>query len=348
MEEGKLPLTKLKELLHYKGKRNEGIVVAGKIGLDVAVLDDRDAKSKALKYYESDSDVLTVIKSDPITFPTSNPGKYAVIVNANDISCSGAVPYGFLSTIIAPKNSTFDEILQIQEQIHLQCLEQEISILGGHTEVSDSVNNFVISGHMLGYVPIDYLVPNKLSISDRIIIIGYVGAEGTGIIISEAGKKIKEVLNDKEISEGIEIGSQIEVVSIALEINKRFKPSLIHDATEGGIYGALFEIIVYRDVGIRLEEHPPISAITSKLSSWLEFDPYRLISSGVLIVAVKESDVNPLENFLSDSQIPYSTVGKVTKEGGKLKLKDELLDGPKSDEIIQALSNLRRIRNEKQ
>ena len=346
MDEGKLPLSELKKIVDFKGRENEGIIAGGKVGSDVAIVDMNKAKKLALDYYETVSDVYIVEKSDPITFPTSEPGKYVVIVNANDISCSGAVPYGFLPTIIVPVNTKFEDVFEIQQQIHQQCYRMGITILGGHTEVSQAVNSIILSGHMLGFVPTDYLIPNKLIVGDRIIVIGYSGIEGTGIILSEAKKKMSVILSREEIEEGIKIGSQINIVDIALEINKRFQPSLIHDATEGGIYGALSELIVFSKKGINLEMEPPISPITLKLSEWLNFNPFRLISSGTIIVSTSDKKAKLIIDFLTKKKIPCCIVGRVTREEGVLRKNNKVLDGPKGDELITALSNLSKIKNE--
>jgi len=346
MDEGKLPLLELKKILEFKGHKNQGIIEDGRVGSDVAIVDMNKAKISALSYYETDSDVYIVEKSDPITFPTSEPGKYAVIINANDISCSGAIPFGFLPTIVAPVNTSFEEILKIQQQTHKQCQKMNISILGGHTEVSKSVNSIIISGHMIGFVPINFLIPNKLYEGDKIIIVGYAGIEGTGILISEAKNELKENLSRAEVDEGIRIGSQLNVVDLALEINKKFQPSLIHDATEGGIYGALSELIAFSNMGINLEKDPPISPITLKLSKWLYFNPFRLISSGTLVISAPNQKAELIFDYLLKLDIPCSIIGRVTCEGGVLRKNNKVLDGPKGDELTTALSNLSKIRNE--
>ena len=343
MDEGKLPLSELKRIVNFKGRKSEGIIADGEVGSDVAIVDIIKAKDVALDYYGSKSGVYLVEKSDPITFPTSKPGKYVVIVNANDISCSGALPFGFLPTIIVPTNTRFEEIYEIQKQIHQQCQRMGIAILGGHTEVSQAVNSIIISGHMLGFVPNDYLIPNELIEGDKIIIVGYSGIEGTGIIISEAGNKINEILSREEVEEGIKIGSQINIVDIALEINKRFQPSLVHDATEGGIYGALSELIYFRKKGINLEVDFPISPITLKLSKWLNVNPFRLISSGTIIVSSSDEKAKLIIDYLTDKNIPCSIVGVVTGEEGILRKNNKVLDSPKGDELITALSNLSKM-----
>ena len=88
MDEGKLPLSQLKDILNLKGHENDGVLEAGRIGGDVAIIDIKKGKVKTQEFYNNTSEVLVVVKSDPITFPTPEPGQYAVIVNSNDLACS--------------------------------------------------------------------------------------------------------------------------------------------------------------------------------------------------------------------------------------------------------------------
>ncbi len=346
MDEGKLPLSQLKDIINLRGYENNGVLEAGRIGGDVAIIDIEKGKVKAQEFYNNTSEVLVVVKSDPITFPTPEPGQYAVIVNSNDLACSGALPFGFLPTIIAPYGTSFQEISKIQEQIHEQCLSYGITILGGHTEISKSVNSIIVSGHMIGFVPSDYSVPNELSHEDLVLAVGYIGAEGIGIIIEEAEDFIKAILSKSEIEKGKRIGSQIGIVDLALDLNRIFKPSLIHDATEGGIFGALTEIVAYREIGIDIKTKPVISPIIQKLANWLKFDPYRLISSGLLIVGAEKEKANKIVNYLEKQRIPVSIIGEVIRSKGKIILEDKVLPQVIGDEIITALKNLERMKND--
>ncbi|MHA1401015.1 MAG: AIR synthase-related protein [Candidatus Heimdallarchaeaceae archaeon] len=345
MKEGKLPIHQLNELLALKGGKNEGLVSTGKVGLDVAIIDIEKGKKRALEFYEDNSNILLVEKSDPITFPTPSPGKYSVIVNSNDIVCAGALPFGFLLTIIAPPETTFEELSAIQKQTHEMCEKFNISILGGHTEISSSTNTIIISGHMLGFVPENYLVPNSLSVGDVIIIVGYSAKEGTGIIVSEAEDLLSQILSETEIQEGKELGSDISIFNIALSLNKKFHPKLLHDPTEGGIFGALYEIVASRDVGIELHSLPPLAEVTKKLSDWLEFNPYRLIASGGLIVGIEKDKAENVIAYLEEKGIPAKIIGTVTEEKGKLLYQGKELEEPRGDEIITALKNLEKKRD---
>jgi len=136
----------------------------------------------------------------------------------------------------------------------------------------------------------------------------------------------------------------LSVSELALEINKNLKPSLIHDATEGGIYGAFTEMVAYKEHGILLEKEPSISPILERLATWLDFDPFRIISSGVLVVCIEEAKIKELEEILSAKGVSFEIVGSVTKEEGIVKLDGEIVEKPKGDQIIKALAELERMK----
>lgn len=342
MQEGKLPLKQLKTVLKLKGSDNPGIIKDGAVGSDAAVINIKEATRIVKNVYNAQDNIHLVEKSDPITFPTAEPGTYAVIVNSNDVVCTGGVPYGFLATIIVPPNYQYSDIVKIQKQISNKCKEFGISLLGGHTEISSAVNTPIVSGHMFGFVPEPYLVPNILQLENKILVIGHIGSEGIGIIVDSSKESIKDILDKEEIEQAKEIGSKISVKEIVLNLNKKFKPALFHDVTEGGLYGGLYELIKYTKYGIKLYNEPPLLNLTKKLAKWLDFNPYYLISSGALIVAARSDKVESIKKYLDSCQIPNTIIGEVTEEQGILRdIRGKKLDEPKGDEIIRALNNLK-------
>ncbi|MHA1220936.1 MAG: AIR synthase related protein, partial [Candidatus Heimdallarchaeota archaeon] len=203
IKEGKLPIELLQQLLTNTKKTTLSVIQGPQIGCDVAVLDYSEAILNAQDFYSSKAKIHIVFKTDPITFPTPDPGKYAVIVNANDVVTSGAIPFGFNATLLLPLGSTVADINTIQQGIECECKKQNIIILGGHTEVTSSVNTPIVSGAMIGFVPSDYYVTREISEGDVMLCLGWCAKEGVGIIASEGYDKLLpnlgKVLLDKLI-----------------------------------------------------------------------------------------------------------------------------------------------------
>lgn len=340
MKEGKLPWELLKDLVTKIGSPAEGVILGPKAGCDVAVFDYKQASKRAQIFYQSQEDVYVVYKTDPITFPTPNPGRYSVIVNSNDVVTSGALPYAFNATIILPVGSTKEDVEKIQGGIDSECKKQHITILGGHTEISSSVNTPIVSGAMIGFVPTDYYVPRKIKEGDVMLCVGWCTKEGMGIIALEGYEKLKEMIGEQKLSKLMKLGEDISVTESALMINKKYQPGLMHDATEGGILGAAYETIAVENYGLALiEEKFPLTNETKEVCELLEVNPLKVISSGtLLVVASPEKAKNIVKE--STSAVPISIVGEIVSQKQGISLDSKPLEPPQSDEVIDALKKL--------
>ncbi|MFW9914675.1 MAG: AIR synthase related protein [Candidatus Thorarchaeota archaeon] len=339
MDEGKIPWHLLEKITSLKGHENPGILLGPGIGQDVAIISLNEAIQVVLDFYNSESPVDLIYKADPITFPTPSPGRYAVIVNSNDVVTVGAIPYGFTATIIVPPGEPEDTVLEIQEEIHKTCNRKQISLLGGHSEISDAVSRPIVSGSMIGFVPREYRVPRKIEKGDQIVCSGWVGAEGTGILASEGETILAQYLSSTELQRAAEIGENIDIANQVLELNRRFRPRLIHDATEGGILGAIYETIIPLGYGANLSrESFPVSEETGKICDILKIDPLKLISSGCVLFI---SDPKTCDQIVQHpSPFPTAIVGTILEKSEKVSLDGEFLLPPKGDDLIFGLQRL--------
>jgi len=340
MEEGKLPLHLLDKILGEVETLPESIIQGPKVGADVAVIDFEKAIDRVKRFYHSQEKVYLVYKTDPITFPTPEPGKYAVIVNANDVVTSGAIPFGFNATIILPVGSSEKDVFKIQKGIQQECDKNEIVILGGHTEFSSSVNTPVISGAMLGFVPKDYYVPRLITEGDVMLCVGWCTKEGIGIIASEGYRQLSKHMSKSSLDKLVELGSDISVIDIALKINRKIHPGLMHDATEGGVLGAIYETISPFDFGIKLySEKFPLTKETIKVCELLEVDPLRVISSGTLLVVTSKTKAKQILSNTTN-EIPIKIIGEITSKEEGITLDGNVVPPPGPDAIIDALRKL--------
>ncbi len=345
LEEGKAPWSLLQNITKQAGASNPGILLGPGPGIDVAVIKFSEAIKQAQSFYNSSQACYLVSKADPITFPTSDPAKYLVIINSNDIVTAGAIPFGLNVTMLLPPSSKVSSIEQLQQNLHTTCLSKNISIIGGHTEITEAVNRPVLAGGMFGFVPMNYYVPRKFEIGDTIIFSGYVGAEGTGIIINEGRKILKQHFSDTEILQAEHIGSidQLDIAERVLDINKKFRPSAIHDVTEGGVLGAIYEFIQPSKLGASLERKKfTVMPITQKLASLLNFDPFRLIGSGGVLFITKAHQAKKIVVDLQKHGFPADIVGEVTEELN-ITIDGQNVDPPSSDDLIIALNGLQKL-----
>ncbi len=139
---GKLDVKILRKMLRKYAKTDRKVMLGPRIGEDAAVIDM--------------GQTALVVTTDPITFASDAVGYYSVMVNANDIATTGAEPKWFTVTILLPEGSaTENQVESIFEQIHDACEMLNISLIGGHTEITYGLDRPIIVGQMLGEIEKD-------------------------------------------------------------------------------------------------------------------------------------------------------------------------------------------------
>ena len=96
---------------------------------------------------------------------------------------------------------------------------------------------------------------------------------------------------------------------------------VMHDATECGVWGGLYEMARAGGYGLRIEEDPiPVQPVVSKTAEIFGFDPFSAISEGTLIAMVDRKDTDGLIGALKGQGIPAAVAGEVVaaEEGMKI------------------------------
>jgi hydrogenase maturation factor len=343
---GKVPWSLLSELVQKSGYTNRGIIQNAEEGVDVAVLDLKEVFSQVNDIYQTDSIPYLVYKADPITFPTPNPSKYLIIVNKNDLATAGAIPYGITVTFLLPPESTKETLIQLQEDLSSHCKEEKISILGGHTEVTDGVNYPILSASMIGFVPPEYYIPRNPKVGDQIICSGWVGAEGTGILLSEAENYFIDKIGLDDYQKGVSLGKKMDISKRVIECNKEWHESihLVHDATEGGILAAIYECLAPKKLGCEIMSSKiPIAPVTKKIADILKINALKLISSGAVLFICDKQNASSVTKFLRQENSPVEIIGEVTGKNYPILLDESPIDPPEADHIIKGLENLNKL-----
>lgn len=260
-----------------------------------------------------EEDIL-VITSDPITFATDAIGEYAVLVNANDIVTSGGTPRWFLTTLLFPVKSTASEVHAVMSELATVCRRSNITLCGGHTEITDAVSRTVINGMMVGSVHRDRFLDKKnMEPGDQILLTKGVAIEGTALIAREFEEQLLDQGVSREtISRAKQFISRISVIEEAQIAAARDGVKSLHDITEGGIATALEELSIAGGYGIEVYvPRIPILAETEAVCSPFKIDPLGLIGSGSLLVCCHPDVSVVLQGELESAGINVAQIGSV-------------------------------------
>ncbi len=314
MQAGKLHLDLLSEMLGKLDIRDPRVVLGPRPGEDAALIDFGDR--------------YLVAKSDPITFATDLIGWYVVQVNANDLAVMGATPRWFMATLLLPEGSDRQMVESIFDHLSEACREHDVTLVGGHTEVTYDLPRPIVAGTMLGEVEKDRVVLTSGARSgDSIVLTKGIAVEGTAILAREASDALTAagVTEDTLKRAGqflFEPG--ISVRKEAVIACEAGAARSMHDPTEGGLATGLLEMAAASGLGLQVDAaRIPVLPECRQLCDALGLDPMGLIASGALLAGVPPERAAGLIDALAGAGIEAWEIGRFTEPSAGLKLKTE-------------------------
>ena len=322
---GKVPNDVLRRLVYgHLGAGDPSILLGPNVGEDAALIKHGDS--------------VLAFKSDPITGSVDEVGALAVYVNANDIATRGATPRWFLQCILLPEDSSESDLKRIISQIDEAASELGISVVGGHTEVTRGISRPIVVGSMIGTVSGSrYFTSAGALPGDLLYMTKGAGIEGTVILSSES--KVRQRLGKGFERSAKALRKLINVVPECLALSAIDGISAMHDLTEGGVMGGVWELAEAASLGTELDlSRVPVMEATRQLCTALELDPYRLISSGSIIFTVRPDMAEVAGAALKGVGTTFALIGRMTSRGEKRRYRDlhgrwRLLSPPSPDEL---------------
>lgn len=327
LEIGKLKTELLEKYIfnNLSSNRDEVIIKSG-TGLDNAVMD-----------FGGD---LIVASTDPITGASKNIGSLAINVSVNDVSCQGADPVGVLMTVLIPPSACLEDLKEIVEDANKAAKKLNVDIIGGHTEITDAVNKILISTTVLGRVNKKIMPdPKSIKAGDVVAVSKYLGIEGTSIIAHDKDD-VSEILSEKELKFAKSLAENISVLKEA-RLATKYGVKHMHDITEGGLYGALWETGVAVGHGLRAYyDEIPLLDETKKIAEFYGIDPMRLISSGSMLMIFDKDKFIDFRDQADKRGIKITKIGEVIDDKlTEVIVGDEVksLSEPGSDELYKVV-----------
>ena len=323
---GKVPNEVLERVVFGRcGRRRRETLLRPGIGLDCAVLE-----------LGQDTIALT---SDPITAAGANAGWLAVHIACNDLAACASEPIGVLTTILMPAGSTENRLATICQDLDRAAVSLNVEILGGHSEVTLGIEQPIVVTTAIGRAGGHRVLGASGSeAGDTLLMTKAAGLEGTAILATDLADRLGSHLGRDKLKRAQSFVNEISVVEEGLAAAGAGASGL-HDATEGGIVGAAWEMAEAAGLGVTLlSDRVPVRAETQEICSILGVDPLRLIASGTLLIATPVPARTA--GALKERGIAVTEIGrfhsdrdrKLTKREGSLPL-----EPPARDEIWRIL-----------
>ncbi|MBQ9699861.1 MAG: AIR synthase family protein [Lachnospiraceae bacterium] len=313
MKQGKIaePILKRSVLkkITYKDK---AVLCGAKVGHDGAVI--------SLDKWLHDNEDCMVMTTATVVDKRDYHHNRAFIKAVNNLVTTGATPKYAQIAITLPEGMREIKLKMLMEEMGQLATSMNMQITGGHTMVSDAVCKPVVSVTAIGSVSSDAksLYSQKTSIKPGydIVMSKAVGLEGTALLAEQQEEEFLKRFTSSYIDVAKKFIDDISVVKEA-NIAKKCKVVAMHDISEGGVFGALWELGEAGNCGLKVDlKKITVRQETIELTHYMDINPYTMASSGSLLMVT--ADGLGLVDALAEEGIAASIIGKITDDNDRV------------------------------
>lgn len=301
------------------------------------------------------------ISTNPVMLDIEQLGNKAIYYVANNIACVGGELIGVVVNILMPACSDEKDIKKIMNDLEDECAKLNIEVMGGHTEMTESVNKTLVTitgiGRIVNAVKNDNIESDKASTKYNnanniynlgnlkaiqegyeIVMVKWAGMNGASIIAKNGENELRTRLGQDLIDRAIDLQDDISLIKEA-NIAKNNGAFYMHDITKGGVFAGLWELSSAIKKGIEVDiKKIPIRQEIIEVCEFFDINPYNLDSRGALLVVTDCGE--KLVEELAIEGIEAAVIGYVAGHKNKLVHNDDevrYLESPSSDEIYSFL-----------
>ncbi|HID90775.1 TPA: AIR synthase [Candidatus Bathyarchaeota archaeon] len=346
---GKLPPDVFDEVIFpHLGARDDSVVVRPRHGVDFGVI---EIGERAL-----------IVTTDPVfivpEYGWERSAWFAVHILASDAAVSGVRPRYMAIDLNLPVRMTREEVEIVWTTMHRECEKIGISIAAGHTGRYDGCNYPMVGGAVvMGLTDKDgYVTPEMAEPGNKLIVTKGPAIETTGILSVLFPGLLREEFGSSFVERAQRVFYQQTVVEDALTASsvgiREDGVTAMHDATECGLWGGLYEVARASQVGMVIEQGKiPVLDEVEKVCAFfrrltgVDIDPFKSISEGTLIITAQARKAGGVVSALRRRGIKSAIVGDVVRRGeGIVVLKpdgtEERLEHPREDPFWATLAHL--------
>lgn len=270
---------------------------------------------------------------NPVTVPVRFIGQYGVQLAATNLACAGARPESVLLSLLLPPDAQEQTIKQLMQQADAACMELGMYIAGGHTEVTECVTSPLLTVTGTG---VQWQEEEQQAVKPGmdIVMTKWCGLAGTSILVSWYQEKLKKQLPLRMLDNALAFDGMLCAAADA-QCAYNAGAAVIQDVTNGGIFGALWELAQASGVGLEIDLRTILlRQETVEVCEILSANPYLLYSGGALLIAADNG--HAVVQSLKKRGTAAAVIGRATDSNDRLIFNDDekrFLDPPKKEEL---------------
>jgi hydrogenase expression/formation protein HypE len=309
-EIGKISPQIFNEIIYPRlGAKNNQVIVGPQHGVDVGIV---EIGNKAVSFT---CDPVFIVPE----YGWERAAWFAIHIIASDSVTSGLKPTYLSIDLNLPMQITKEELTIMWDVMNKECIKMGITVITGHTaRYADCHYPMVGGATIVGVGELDeYVTPKLARVGDKIIITKGPAIEASGIFATMLPELLEDKFGRQFREKAQQIFYKMSVVEdglTAVGVGRRDNGvTAMHDATECGIWGGLFEIGQSSGCGVRVEQEKiVVEEGVKEICELFGIDPYASISEGTLILTCRPHTADRIVEALHKKNIKASIVGELT------------------------------------
>jgi hydrogenase maturation factor len=258
---------------------------------------------------------------------------FAFHILMSDVAVSGLAPTHLSIDFNLPPEITDEQFATVWETFDEEARDLGVSVVTGHTARYAGCNYPMVGGGTALAVgdPEGLVRPDGAAVGDRVIVTKGPAVEATGLLAVQFEPLMREEMDGDDVEAAKARFRDMSPVRDALVAAAAGPVSAMHDATECGVYGGLYELA--RAAGVRIEierDAVPVLPGVRAACEFFDIDPWASISEGTLLATVPDESAESVLAVLDEAGIPAADVGRVV-EGSGIAVDGEEVDHPGRD-----------------
>lgn len=318
------------------GRRRKDIVVGPANGVDVGVTRLPDGH-------------VLISTTDPIyivpPYGWERAAWFAFHILASDLTTSGVAPQWITLDFNLPMDIEDEQIETVLRVYDREAKKLGAAIVTGHTGRYEGCAYPMVGGATYlavakedGYVTADMARPGN-----RLLVTKTAALEATAILSNTFPDLVKRHLPPELAQRAMDLFDSMSTVEDALaaaSVGLREEGVwAMHDATEYGVRGAVWEMSQASGVGVEADLSKVIvEPAVAQACRVFGMEPLDAISEGTLLLAVAQERSNGVLAKLKSRGIPAADIGRFTKRGGPCLDRGRPLTPPERDPFWPAFS----------
>lgn len=297
MEQGTLgELYLTRSVTKHIRKNNKAVVIGAGVGKDYSMVrtaDDRLLLSEGM----GETPLVAWVKA------------------LNNMATSGGGVAGVRVCYMLPEGTEEIMLKEYAATFNALADSQGIQIIGGNTRVSSAYLRPSFLVEVIGSISGDNILPFKAKPDYQVVMVGYTGVLGTNLIVDSLYDELRKRFAASYVA-GCKFSEEEYYIAPKVNEIKKCIPDYgivyIHDISQGGVYGALWQLGVALNMGVEAEHKSiPVRQETIEICNYFDINPYMLDGTGAFLVVAKEGEL--VADRLRQLGYMASVIGRLTE-----------------------------------